>query len=111
MWQVGNIVHYIWYKMYVLVVFYCLRCNTIPTIGFRQVINANLRTCCTHCASKEAGHKMNIRFKALPPSPSQPAQPRQGARFSTRMIIGVFCSNTLTLLLGAIVLIGMKYEL
>ena len=74
MWQVGNIVHYIWYKMYVLVVFYCLRCNTIPTIGFRQVINAKLRTCCAHCASKEAGHKMNIRFKALPPSPSQPAQ-------------------------------------
>ena len=24
--------------------------------------------------SKEGGHKMNIRFKALPPSPSQPAQ-------------------------------------
>ena len=45
--------------------------------------------------SKEGGHKMNIRFKAPPPSPSQPAQPRQGPRFKTRMIIGIFCSDNL----------------
>ena len=43
---------YMLYKLYVFVVFYCSCCNTIPTNGFRQVINAKLCTCCTHCAKQ-----------------------------------------------------------
>ena len=60
---------YMLYKLYVLVVFYCSYIPFLP-MDLDKLLMLNYVHVVHIVPSKEGVHKMKIRFKALPPSPS-----------------------------------------